>query len=58
MRISPDELHCSDLYFTDEIYASTGKIRDKWPHQLNTGGAGPLSMAGFSTLHHELHRFQ
>ncbi|KAK4196580.1 putative cytochrome P450 E-class, group IV [Triangularia verruculosa] len=56
VRINPDELHCSDPYFTDEIYAGPGRIRDKWQHQLNTGGAGPVSVAGFSTVAHELHR--
>jgi cytochrome P450 len=56
VRINPDELHCSDPHFTDEIYAGPGRIRDKWQHQLNTGGAGPVSVTGFSTVNHELHR--
>ena len=56
VRINPDELHCSDPAFTDEIYAGPGRIRDKWQHQLNTGGAGPVSVTGFSTVNHELHR--
>jgi cytochrome P450 len=55
-RINPDELHCSDPAFTDEIYAGPGRVRDKWRHQLNTGGAGPVSVTGFSTVNHELHR--
>nr|WGZ60588.1 cytochrome P450 [Fusarium tricinctum] len=58
VRINPDELHCSDPYFTDEIYAGPGRIRDKWQHQLNTGGAGPVSVTGFSTVHHEVHRMR
>jgi len=58
VRINPDELHCSDPYFTDEIYAGPGRIRDKWQHQLNTGGAGPVSVTGFSTVPHELHRIR
>lgn len=58
MRINPDELHCSDPLFTDEIYAGPGRIRDKWQHQLNTGGAGPVSVTGFSTVHHEVHRMR
>ncbi|KAF2827408.1 cytochrome P450 monooxygenase-like protein [Ophiobolus disseminans] len=56
VRINPDELHCSDPNFTDEIYAGSGRSRDKWQHQLNTGAAGPLSMAAFSTVNHDLHR--
>lgn len=56
VRINPDELHCSDPAFTDEIYAGPGRVRDKWQHQLNTGGAGPVSVTGFSTVGHELHR--
>ncbi|KAG4263688.1 hypothetical protein FPRO04_11349 [Fusarium proliferatum] len=58
VRINPDELHCSDPYFTDEIYAGPGRIRDKWQHQLNTGGAGPVSVTGFSTVNHEIHRMR
>ncbi|KAL2151657.1 hypothetical protein VTH82DRAFT_6755 [Thermothelomyces myriococcoides] len=58
VRINPDELHCSDPYFTDEIYTGPGRIRDKWQHQLNTGGAGPVSVTGFSTVPHELHRIR
>jgi len=56
VRINPDELHCSDPAFTDEIYAGPGRVRDKWQHQLNTGGVGPVSVTGFSTVGHELHR--
>ena len=56
MRINPDELHCNDPLFTDEIYASGSRKRDKWQHQINTGGAGPVSVTGFSTVPHELHR--
>lgn len=56
VRINPDELHCSDPAFTDEIYAGPGRVRDKWQHQLNTGGAGPVSKTGFSTVDHNLHR--
>ena len=58
VRINPDELHCSDPYFTDEIYAGPGRIRDKWQHMLNTGSAGPVGVAGFSTVSHELHRLR
>jgi hypothetical protein len=56
ISINPDELHCSDPLFTDEIYAGPGRPRDKWVHQLNTGGAGPVAVTGFSTVNHDLHR--
>ncbi|KAH3947888.1 hypothetical protein HBI56_189310 [Parastagonospora nodorum] len=56
VRINPDELHCSDPSFTDEIYAGSSRPRNKWIHQLNTGGAGPVSVTGFSTVEHDLHR--
>ena len=57
MRINPDELHCADPYFVEEIYTSSPtRIRDKWQHQLNTGGAGPVMVTAFSTVAHELHR--
>ncbi|KAF4448029.1 hypothetical protein F53441_8504 [Fusarium austroafricanum] len=56
VRINPDELHCSDPYFMDEIYAGPGRARDKWQHQLNTGGAGPVSVTAFSTVNHDRHR--
>lgn len=59
VRINPDELHCNDPLFTDEIYTSSPtRPRDKWQHQLNTGGAGPVSVTGFSTVPHDLHRLR
>ncbi|KAK3387782.1 cytochrome P450 monooxygenase-like protein [Podospora didyma] len=58
VRINPDELHCSDPYFTDEIYAGAGRIRDKWQHQLNIGSTGPMSVTAFSTVPHELARLR
>ncbi|KAK0617727.1 cytochrome P450 [Immersiella caudata] len=58
VRINPDELHCNDPLFVDEIYAGPGRPRDKWQHQLNTGGAGPVSVTGFSTVNHDLHRLR
>ncbi|XXG96814.1 Mitochondrial succinate-fumarate transporter [Hypoxylon texense] len=58
VRINPDELHCNDPYFTDEIYATGNRIRDKWQHQLNTGAASPVSVTEFSTVSHELHRIR
>jgi len=59
VRINPDELHCNNPLFTDEIYPSSpSHIRDKWQHQLNTGGAGPVSVTSFSTVNHKLHRLR
>lgn len=58
VRINPDELHCNDPYFTNEIYAVGGRVRDKWRHQLNTGAVGPVAVTGFSTVPHELHRIR
>ncbi|KAK5658970.1 hypothetical protein OQA88_1788 [Cercophora sp. LCS_1] len=58
VRINPDELHCADPYFVDEIYTGPGRVRDKWYHQLNTGAVGPVAVTGFSTVNHELHRIR
>ncbi|KAI1393077.1 benzoate 4-monooxygenase cytochrome P450 [Hypoxylon trugodes] len=58
VRINPDELHCNDPLFTDEIYAGGNRIRDNWQHQLNTGAASSISVAAFSTVSHELHRIR
>jgi hypothetical protein len=35
VRISPHEVHCSDISFADEIYAVGGRKRDKPVHQIN-----------------------
>ncbi|KAE9374072.1 cytochrome P450 [Stipitochalara longipes BDJ] len=57
VRVSPDELHCSDPFFADEIYTGKpGRIRDKWQHHLNITGAGPVSQATGTAGPHELHR--
>lgn len=55
VRINPDELHCNDPNFTDEIYAGGGRVRDKWQHFLNTS-SGPITVGTFSTRFHESHR--
>ncbi|KAI2604246.1 cytochrome P450 [Hypoxylon fragiforme] len=57
IRINPDELHCNDPRFSDEIYAGGNRIRDRWQHQLNTG-TGPVLLSEFSTAPHELHRMR
>ena len=35
VRINPNEIHCNDINFSDEIYAVAGRKRDKPPHQVN-----------------------
>jgi hypothetical protein len=35
VRISPNEVHCNDIRFSDEIYAVGGRKRDKPLHQIN-----------------------
>lgn len=37
VRISPNETHCNDVAFSDEIYAVGGRKRDKPLHQINGG---------------------
>jgi hypothetical protein len=34
MRTGPNELHCNDPSFIDEVYASSGRKRDKQAHCL------------------------
>lgn len=55
MRISPDELHCNDAAFVDEIYASAGRKRNKQAHNLGVL-AGPTTVSAFGTIEHDLHR--
>jgi hypothetical protein len=35
VRINPNEVHCNDISFADEIYAVGGRKRDKPVHQIN-----------------------
>ncbi|VUC28941.1 unnamed protein product [Clonostachys rosea] len=54
VRINPDEVHCDDYSFVEEIYPSNvNRIRDKQPHFL-AGFAGPLSESSFAARYHEL----
>ncbi|KAH9882455.1 hypothetical protein J1614_000691 [Plenodomus biglobosus] len=55
VRISPNEVHCNDVSFADEIYSVGGRKRDKPLHQIN-GSA--LGQAGFGTVDHDLHRLR
>ncbi|KAI1075379.1 putative cytochrome P450 [Whalleya microplaca] len=57
VRINPEELHCDDPDFTDEIYAGSGRVRDKQQHYLNTVH-GPLASSSFATVSHETHRIR
>ncbi|KAG9186648.1 hypothetical protein G6011_09756 [Alternaria panax] len=53
IRISPNEIHCDDISFADEIYAVGGRKRDKPVHQING-----LGEAGFGTVDHNIHRLR
>ena len=53
MRISPYELHVNDPDFYHDIYASSGRVRDKSAWQVKSGDSAQAM--GF-TVSHELHR--
>lgn len=55
VRINPNEIHCNDINFSDEIYAVGGRKRNKPAHQVN-GTA--LNVAEFGTVDHDLHRLR
>lgn len=57
VRIGPNELHCNDPAFIDEIYASSGRKRDKQVHYLAVL-AGPSTKSAFGTEDHDLHRIR
>ncbi|KAE8369703.1 cytochrome P450 [Aspergillus caelatus] len=54
VRISPNEVHCNDVRFADEIYPLGGRKRDKPLHQVR--GSGAMAHAIFSTVDHDIHR--
>ncbi|KAH7635578.1 benzoate 4-monooxygenase cytochrome p450 [Sordaria sp. MPI-SDFR-AT-0083] len=56
VRINPDEVHCNDWRFIDEIYASGNRKRDKPLHQVR--GSGGIVSATFSTTSHDVHRMR
>ncbi|KKY29405.1 putative trichodiene oxygenase [Diaporthe ampelina] len=56
VRINPDEVHCSDPGFSDEIYATGGRKRDRTLHQINSAAVG--DKAEFGTADHDLHRIR
>ncbi|KAI1777461.1 cytochrome P450 [Hypoxylon cercidicola] len=53
VRINPDEVHCNDINFVDEIYALGGRKRDKTQHYVNLT---LLSESEFGTIDHDQHR--
>ncbi|RYP85423.1 hypothetical protein DL769_000976 [Monosporascus sp. CRB-8-3] len=57
VRINPEELHCIDPDFIDEIYTGPNRRRDKQQHFLNIA-SGPLIESGFATVDHDLHHIR
>jgi len=55
VRIGPSELYCNDPSFIDEVYASSGRKRDKHAHFLAML-TGPNRLSSFGTAEHDLHR--
>ncbi|PQE14947.1 cytochrome p450 protein [Rutstroemia sp. NJR-2017a WRK4] len=55
VRINPWELHIDDLDYYDELYAGSGKKREKYPWFV-AGGGSPGSV--FETIPHDLHRLR
>ncbi|KAI1769313.1 cytochrome P450 [Hypoxylon sp. FL1150] len=55
VRISPREVHISDPYFYDEVYAPSGRKREKDRHFVGIFGF-PTSVV--ATIPHELHRIR
>ncbi|KAK8090180.1 Cyrochrome P450 monooxygenase [Apiospora hydei] len=55
VRINPNEVHCDDVDFSDEIYAVGGRKRDKPTRQVD---GLVLIHTGFGTVDHDLHRLR
>jgi hypothetical protein len=53
VRITPDELHVSEPAFYDELYAGTGKRRDKFPQAYNLS---LVEGSSWTTIDDGLHR--
>jgi cytochrome P450 len=56
VRINPDETHCSDPAFIDDIYPAGGKRRDKPQHQVRALGAWSANI--FGCADHDTHRIR
>ena len=56
VRINPDEIHCSDPAFIDDIYPAGGKRRDKPQHQVRALGAWSANI--FGCADHDTHRIR
>ncbi|KAL7909376.1 cytochrome P450 [Trichoderma velutinum] len=57
VRINPDELHCNDPHFIDEIFAIGTRKRNKPTHQLRSL-EGDATFSGFGTADHNLHKLR
>ncbi|KAJ8131833.1 hypothetical protein O1611_g1790 [Lasiodiplodia mahajangana] len=57
IRINPDELHCDDASFVDEVYASGKRKRNKPQHFL-AGFPGNAHLGVTLTGDHDLHRLR
>ncbi|KAI0171940.1 cytochrome P450 [Hypoxylon sp. FL1284] len=55
IRINPDEVHCNDAQFIDEIYASGNRKRDKPLHQII---GSTMEESFFATAGHDQHRMR
>ncbi|OTA56421.1 cytochrome P450 [Hypoxylon sp. EC38] len=55
VRISPEEVHCNDVEFLDEIYTIGNRKRDKPRHQVS---GSSMESSGFATSEHDLHRLR
>ncbi|ROV92811.1 hypothetical protein VPNG_09114 [Cytospora leucostoma] len=53
VRINPNEVHCNDPDFADEIFAGGGRKRNKSSHQVD---ANFNRHSGFATVDHDRHR--
>ncbi|KAI1460504.1 cytochrome P450 [Annulohypoxylon moriforme] len=55
VRINPNEIHCNDFAFVDNIYAAGGRKRDKPSHQCR---GSVFDGSGFMTVAHDHHRLR